>query len=539
LFVINQSALGFAIVYPISFFAILFTDSLLKTFQCYYTTPSGFANIIFRFIPKLLICRITGGGRWYSLLCIVCREMPIFKSDAKTKAPDFAGRRECNSLTESSLIGNIIFGNKQILFQATERMIEMTGTNFNHAGEFTVRPDDASRQGGESAFAIAARSQYARDSGVYGDAGRNRRGLRRGGFAALMLAGCIGASSLFGFIGGYVANNTGPVFPAVGETQELPQFAIRTVAADNAPAAGMTVAETAAMVKETVVEITTETVSGGGRMVQFISTGAGSGVIVSADGHIVTNNHVISGAQNITVRLNDGSEYAAEIKGMDSKTDLAVLKINAPGLTPAVFGDSSALSVGDPAVVIGNPLGELGGTVTSGIISALDREITIDGAAMSLLQTDAAVNPGNSGGGMFNLRGELIGVVNAKSSGSGVEGLGFAIPSGIAKTVITELIENGYVRGRVSLGITVVDVQDTQTAMMYRLSRLGLYITRSSNPQLKSGDRITELNGVGINGLADLNAAMMNLTVGSSVNVTVVRDGQNVTVPVTLSELRS
>jgi serine protease Do len=320
----------------------------------------------------------------------------------------------------------------------------------------------------------------------------------------------------------------------------LAQPGILSLAAGDAGTSGaMTISETAAAVKDTIVEITTEVVMRSGRMGQLITTGAGSGVIVSADGYIVTNNHVISGARSITVRLTDGSEYAATVKGADAKTDLAVLKIGAAGLTPAVFGDSSKLVVGDTTLVIGNPLGELGGTVTSGIVSALDREITIDGETMLLLQTDAAVNPGNSGGGLFNLRGELVGVVNAKSSGSGVEGLGFAIPVNIAKTVIADLIAHGYVRGRLTTGFTLVDIQSAQVAMLYRVSQLGLYISRSSDAAFRSGDRIVAVNGVTVSDLAGFNAAIAGLSAGDKAEITVIRGGRSITAPITLTEIQA
>ena len=174
---------------------------------------------------------------------------------------------------------------------------------------------------------------------------------------------------------------------------------------------------------DAVVEIQTESISSGGSLFQqYISSGAGSGVILTQDGYIVTNHHVIENATSILVRTRSGDEYNAQLIGSDQQSDLAVLKIDASGLTPAVLGDSTKLEVGDLAVVIGNPLGELGGTVTSGIISALDREVTIDGQVMTLMQTDAAVNPGNSGGGLFDANGDLVGIINAKSSGNNVEG---------------------------------------------------------------------------------------------------------------------
>lgn len=175
---------------------------------------------------------------------------------------------------------------------------------------------------------------------------------------------------------------------------------------------------------------------------KYTATSAGSGVIISEDGTIVTNYHVIAGATKITVRMRDGSELEASVIGYDSNNDIAVIKITADNLTAATFGDSDALKVGQTAIVIGNPLGTLGGTVTDGIISALDRDIEIEGVTMRLLQTNASINSGNSGGGMFDLDGRLVGIVNAKTTGNNVEGLGFAIPANTALEVITKILEN-------------------------------------------------------------------------------------------------
>jgi serine protease Do len=412
--------------------------------------------------------------------------------------------------------------------------------NFNRESKIFIRPAEHARICGSGR--IEGRRA---ESGA--DRPRARRRSARRAFTVLVPVVCIGASSLFGFLGGYVASGARQAqaaaeseIPYQSASHILSAQAIRTAASEeSAGSADMKPADIVSAAKGTVVEITTETVLGNSRMRQLVSTGAGSGVIVSADGHIVTNNHVIADARTVTVRLADGSDYAATVKGRDAKTDLAVLKIDAAGLTPAVFGDSSKLAVGDAAVVIGNPLGELGGTVTAGIISALDREITIDGETMSLLQTDAAVNPGNSGGGLFNLRGELVGVINAKSSGLGIEGIGFAIPVNIAKTIIADLIASGYVGGRISVGLTLVDIQSAQAAMMYRVNQLGLYIAKSSDGAFKSGDRIISANGVAIAGLSDFNAALAGLSVGDSVAITVSRGGKNVTATIVLSELRS
>ena len=277
-------------------------------------------------------------------------------------------------------------------------------------------------------------------------------------------------------------------------------------------------------------------------MRQTVSEGAGSGVILTSDGYIATNNHVIEGASKITVTLKDGTSYSAKLIGTDSQGDVAVVKIDATGLQPAVIGDSSTLQVGDVAVAVGNPLGQLGGTVTDGIISALDRQIDLDGKSMTLLQTNAAINPGNSGGGLFNDKGELIGIVVAKSSGSGIEGLGFAIPINTAKDLIDQIMEYGYVKGRIDLGFTTVDVSNAQIAMMYRLSSTGVYIddvTEGSNAQstgFRSGDRIVSFNGAEISSGDDLTKAVQNCKVGDTVEIIIVRNGQKYSGSLTLEE---
>ncbi|MBN2221639.1 MAG: trypsin-like peptidase domain-containing protein, partial [Vallitaleaceae bacterium] len=290
-------------------------------------------------------------------------------------------------------------------------------------------------------------------------------------------------------------------------------------------------------------------VSTNGRMGQYVSEGAGSGVIVSEDGYIVTNNHVIEGASKITVRLNNGAEYIATLVGRDSKTDLAVVKIDETELNSVVFGDSDELIVGELAVAIGNPLGELGGTVTEGIISALDRSIEIDGESMTLLQTSAAINPGNSGGGLFNQYGELIGIVNAKSSGSGIEGLGFAIPINTAEDIIEQIIEYGYVQGRIDLGVTFIDISDSMTALRYRLTSTGVYVqsidsststtTTNASANLKVGDRIISIDGVEVDTAAEIKVLLEDYKVGDQLIIQVERNRQTVDIRMVLKQANS
>lgn len=307
---------------------------------------------------------------------------------------------------------------------------------------------------------------------------------------------------------------------------------------NNATATNVSITDIANETMDSVVEIKTESVSTHSFFQQAIVSGAGSGVILSKDGYIVTNHHVIDGASKITVTTRSGKSFEAKLIGSDSATDLAVLKIEAEDLQPAVLGDSSKLNVGDTAVAIGNPLGSLGGTVTSGIISALDREVTIDNQKMQLLQTNAAINPGNSGGGLFNANGELIGIVNAKSSGDSIEGLGFAIPINRAKEIINNLIENGYVKGRASLGVTLVNgsdsffEEDTTQVYIYDVSKG----SAADKAGLKRGDQILKIDDTSIKDISDVTTIISNHSAGDTIKMTVLRDTQTKTITVTLGE---
>lgn len=304
----------------------------------------------------------------------------------------------------------------------------------------------------------------------------------------------------------------------------------------------LSIKDIVANTEQSVVEITTESAATDSFFQQMVTTGAGSGVIISKDGYIVTNNHVVEGANKITVRDKSGKEYAAELIGTDAKTDLAVIKVNANNLSAAILGTSSSLSVGDEAIAIGNPLGELGGTVTRGIISALDREINIDGQAMTLLQTDTAINKGNSGGGLFNGSGQLIGIVNAKSSGTSVEGLGFAIPIDTAKPVIESLITSGYVTGRPQLGVSMVNIEDEMSAFQSGVDEFGVYIAKINRDSaaeeagLKIKDRVISVDGKEIISSDEIAKIIDSKKVGDSIKIVVERDHKEVSLSATLKE---
>jgi len=279
---------------------------------------------------------------------------------------------------------------------------------------------------------------------------------------ALLVAFTIAASGAAGFGGACLANYfaapAAQVMPlragvSLGEDIAILTAATGSTSGSSGSSSGsgtsgssnskkvLTIPEIASKTSASVVEIYTETVTRGVFLRQFVMEGSGSGVIISSDGRIVTCSHLFDGARKITVRLTNGAEYQATLLGKDSKNDLAVVKIDATGLKAATYGNSDQLAVGELAVVIGNPLGKLGGSVTEGIISALGRNIEMGGQVMNLLQTSAAVNPGNSGGGLFNRYGELVGIVSAKSSGIDVEGIGFAIPANKVKSVVGTLVK--------------------------------------------------------------------------------------------------
>ena len=368
------------------------------------------------------------------------------------------------------------------------------------------------------------------------------------GAAAVVFCGAVG------FGGGYLGytfakgGSTGPViYQAPAASSGTGSAAGGT--ANTADA--LSVTEIASKVGPSVVEVTTEAVTTNAFFGQYVQSGAGSGVIITEDGYIITNNHVVSGASQVTVRTSDGTEYPATVVGADSKTDIAVLKIEATGLTPAVVGDSDSLQVGEFTLAVGNPLGELGGTVTDGIISALDREVTVENQTMNLLQTNAAVSPGNSGGGLFNDSGELIGIVNAKSASVEVEGLGFAIPVDSARPVITDLVDLGYVTGRPYIGITMQDVSLRYGNSNNRNNPFSFYmdnyVTRVQVMSVESGsaaekggllvnDILMSLNGKEITGSSQFAAMLYEYKVGDTVTITVLRGNETKDLTVVLGE---
>lgn len=259
--------------------------------------------------------------------------------------------------------------------------------------------------------------------------------------------------------------------------------------------------------------------------------GSGSGIIISQDGYIVTNHHVIDGATEISVILNTGDEYVAKLVGADSRSDLAVLKIDKTGLPAASLGNSEELQVGELAVAIGNPLGrEFAGTVTAGVISALNRTMTVDNKVYNLIQTDAAINPGNSGGALVNKYGEVIGINTIKLSSTEVEGIGFAIAISEAKPIIDDLIDNGYVSGRPLVGISVSEARSGLTVESVREG------TGAAAAGLQIGDLIVKADGKAIKTSQELNEIRDKKSPNEILTLTVIRNGELLDIDITLGE---
>ena len=368
---------------------------------------------------------------------------------------------------------------------------------------------------------------------------KQRKPISRGGIAIALAVTMVFSCGL-GFGGGYFANKVNTSTSGSLNITKTSNSGTTTTASSTS-----TANSTSEIVKKTadsVVEISTESVVTGSFAQQYVQQGAGSGVIISQDGYILTNNHVINGANSVKVRLRDGTEYDATIIGSDSDNDIALLKVSATGLSPATFGDSNSLAVGDYVVAIGNPLGELGGTVTDGIISALARKVTIEDTQMTLLQTNAQVNPGNSGGGLINANGELVGIVNSKQSATEVEGIAFAIPINNVLDILSDLKEYGYVTGKVDLGIDFTDITSDETAFYYGVNQTGCYVlsvdsgSNAEKAGVTRGDLVTKVNDTDVSSSSDITTALEKAEVGDTVTFTVSRRGTSKTISFVLEE---
>ena len=309
------------------------------------------------------------------------------------------------------------------------------------------------------------------------------------------------------------------------------------------PDGGLTPAQVYAQNKKSVVAISCTAIINNG-YVQQQGTSSGSGFVLSADGYVITNYHVVQGATQIEVITYDGQSHTAQLKGYDATNDLAVLKTEAKDLQPVKIGSSDKLIIGDMVVAIGNPLGELTSTQTVGYISGKDREVSTDGTVINMIQTDAAINPGNSGGPLFNMNGEVVGITTAKysgttASGASIEGIGFAIPIDDVTRMIGDIIEYGYVTGAY-LGVSVMNM-DAQTATIYRLP-VGSYVDEvvegscAHKAGLRQGDIIIALGEYKVEGNSDLTRALRNFRPGDTTTIIVFRSGAEVKLPITLDE---
>lgn len=370
---------------------------------------------------------------------------------------------------------------------------------------------------------------------------------------------CSVFSLILGLTGGFVASRyylKTADLTAITDNSETPSLeAVNTETPDNtesiyttsnAVKSYETVADIYAATVDAVVgiEVEVEVTSGWST---YTSTASGSGVIISSDGYIITNNHVINGALSIVVYLNNGESYTAKLVGLDVQLDIALLKIKATGLSYMEIGNSDKVVVGDLVLVIGNPLGYLNESLTVGYISGLEREITLENEAMVLLQTDASVNPGNSGGALINTSGELIGIINAKSYGEEIEGIGFAIPINDIKDILDDIAAYGYVKGRPYLGVSLGDITADQVSwynMMYDmdLTDAGTYIgtvgegSAAENAGLKTWDRVVSFDGVEVTDSVQLKTLVDECEVGQSVEIVIVRGGTTMTLSIIMGE---
>ena len=358
-----------------------------------------------------------------------------------------------------------------------------------------------------------------------------------------MIAGVLVAAMLAGFGGSAIGNAVfgGSNGGTTVYEGKRPSTVINTASIDTSKQ--MTAAEVYAKNVNSTVGITTQvTTNFWGYTTQ--SAASGSGFIYSADGYIITNYHVIESASSIKVTLYDGKSYDAQLVGYDESNDVAVLKIDAKDLTPVTIGDSDNLNVGDSVIAIGNPLGELTFSLTSGAVSALDREVTMsNNVTMELIQTDCAINSGNSGGALFNLYGEVIGITNAKysgSSGSGasIDNIGFAIPINSVRSIVDSIIEKGYV-AKPYIGVMVSDVSDEAISYGTPAGAAVVSVTEGGPAEkagLQANDIITAVDGKEISGKSGLSSIIADCAAGDKLTLSVYRQGQTLTVTVTVGE---
>ncbi len=353
----------------------------------------------------------------------------------------------------------------------------------------------------------------------------------------IMVCGIVGATLLLAGCGGDKKAEAVSEKPATTTEQQADKATLSS--ARNTP-----IVAAAKKVGPAVVGITNKAyVRDWFNRVQLMERGTGSGVIYDKDGYIATNNHVVEGASEIIVSLPDGRSVKGKVLGTDAATDLAVVKISADNLSVATFGDSDTLQVGEPAIAIGNPLGlEFRGSVTAGIISALNRSIEIGEKKLNLIQTDAAINPGNSGGALVNADGEVVGINSAKIAASNVEGIGFAIPVNTAKPILDELAKKGHV-ARPYIGASLMDKDAAERYGFEMDLHGGIFLVKvvpgspASKAGIRAGDILINFNGKQVKTAVDLRAELNQCKVGDRIDVIIWRDGATQTKTVVLEEI--
>ena len=404
----------------------------------------------------------------------------------------------------------------------------------------------AAREGG-SHYAQQGGSHYAQQGGGHyaqkpAKPKKEKKYVTRGTLIGCMILTMLLSTFLGSLLGGSMSSNN-PDSRKERDDSKLSQLDL-----SDATGSEMTVSEIVEKNADAVVEIVVSGTTQGMWGQMQLTEGAGSGVIIRKDGYIATNYHVIQGANKVQVTLHNGEAYPAQIIGSDPANDVAVIKIDEKDLTTAVIGDSSKVAVGDLAVAIGNPLGQLGGTATTGIISALDRTLSVEGTTLTLLQTDAAINGGNSGGGLFNSKGELIGIVESKAAAVGVEGLAFALPINSVSEILNDIIESGgnvssRTAGTPAVGIVISDVSEEQS-QYYGLEEPGVYIAQvTGDNALRAGfkeqDRIVSFNGTEVKDSSTFITLVRKCKVGDTVTIVVSRDGQEIEIKTELEELQT
>ena len=366
---------------------------------------------------------------------------------------------------------------------------------------------------------------------------KHHRGIGR--VVALILS-CAVISAACGFGGAILAQNGSRTGKTTVQQSNRTATTVNVKKVDGQTL--MSPAEVYASTVNSVVSINCSAVSTNIFGQQTESASSGSGFIYTADGYIVTNQHVIANASSINVTLYNGDTYPATLVGSDSDYDVAVLKIDAKDLPAVTLGNSTDVNVGDTVMAIGNPLGELTFSMSSGIVSCVNRAINVEGTPFNMIQVDASINPGNSGGPLMNLYGEVVGIVSAKYSSyadTTVEGLGFAIPINDVQSIISDIMENGSVTDKAYMAITA-GTMTQQMAAQYKINATeGVFVYSvedggaGDKAGLKLGDVITKLNDTQITSMEDLSAAKKGFKAGDTVTLTVLRDGQEITTQLT------